>query len=741
MASSIYTVHTIFRALDKMTQPMAKMTASTKAFSKANKNSMSSIEKMGVALDNYTKQLSSFSSFSKDAASKIGLVFATTALGMTAVLKQSATVESAIVSMTGKLDGFRWKGEGMVKNLERFAVDNPLTINPVLQGANNLMAQGVSENDLMKTMEQLGNLAQGNDDAFESIVRGYGRIFAEDRITREHLDRFITHNVGIYDALAKTLNMNQNELSKHMERGNLGRDDLMRAVEEMTGENGMYYRSMQKHMNTLNGATQQFKGSGSMAMRSVGDTFNPFAKQLVKGGTEYFQELSLAFDRLNGKTYEYNNVIYDTLEKATAAAGNNYTDEDIKVHRTDAFKQMWEAMQRVKEAFSGLLPDINGIMDRLADGTSLFYVFCEALEAVGKGLKTAKWWLELFSEMITSFSSESRKGFFTFFAKIIAFGVVAAPVFVALIGFLGNFLIQIIRLKAAFPKILTTIRSIGTPILSFFKSMIAPILTAFRNLLSSIIRVCIKPFALKILAAFGKISGAKGLVAGVMLRINLLLDTIKNLGKVVASLAKMAKSKLLSLLPKVGQFLLKFLIKPLVFVIAVLAVVVTVIALLARNCDWAKRAVDWMQDKLKKFADWLRSKNNPICDAFAWVVDSISRMIKVFSQGSLKTILITALSILIEAVFGILQKAMTWLAGLVGDLFGLGDVLLGFSDALGAVSGKIKKYAEDSLAEDIVKAEARKNNVNVENNVTVNNSQGINSTVEAYTLEAQPVGF
>ncbi len=302
MASNMYMVHTVFRLTDKMSQPLKKMTSHT---SKVQKSFNNMFDRISNSFNQVGKAFQSVGSFSQEVASKAALASVAIA-GMGAVaLKQSALVESAIVSMTGKLGGARHEAIDLVKGLEKFAVNNPLTINPVLQGANNLMAQGVQESDLMRTLGQLGDLAQGNDEAFESIVRGYGRIYAENRITREHLDRFITHNVGIYDALAKTLNMNQTELAKHMERGNLGRDDLVAAIEQMTGESGIYYRSMEKHMNTLGGATQKFKGMGSLVMRGVGDTGNIFARLAMNSGSDYLEGISDIFDKINEKVFTY----------------------------------------------------------------------------------------------------------------------------------------------------------------------------------------------------------------------------------------------------------------------------------------------------------------------------------------------------------------------------------------------------------------------------------------------------
>lgn len=692
MASTMYAVHTTFRMIDKFSQPMSKLTAST--------------QKFNGTLNQVSANINQIHKYVNDVASKFTLAFATVGLVTTAVLKQSAIVESAIVSMTGKLGGMRHKAISMVKDLETFAVNNPLTIEPVITGANILMAQGVAQSDLMKTIEQLGNLAQGSDEAFESMTRGYARIFAEDRITREHLDRFTTHGLGMYEALAKTLNMTQTELSKEMERGNIGRDALIQAVENMTGENGMYYRSMEKHMNTLSGATQQFKGTGSVAMRAIGDTFSAFTMKSLQGGTGYLKGLTDVFDEINKKRYKYNGKEYEDLGEAQEAWRNDkhpfQKTNFIEELNTEAFTNIWNALQKIKKAFEGLLPDTSQIIARLEDGSSWFFYFCDVIVAVINTLKAIKWVLEKIIPVIMFIT----RPFLNLSGVLVTFGLIIAPIIAKVISFSQAFLqfaqfispALLTRLKIAFANFALNIMIFFTERLPLaFKSFGSRIGSFFARTIPNLF----KRLSSRIGGIFAKTAVFKGLLA--------------ILGKALG---------LVGLIQMATEFLY-------------------------RNVTIYKQYIDGLISGISRAAEWLLSTNNPIFKAWSSLFENIAFFIFAFANGSLKMLLLVIVRMIVDGILFIPKLVSEGLA-MMFEEFGapqwLTDKVRGLNDALNKPSEALRNIITDemnkiktsyqSLKEATtagVESEVENNvaaNLTAQAKIIINNSERIESEVD-----------
>ena len=261
------------------------------------------------------------------------------------------------------------------------AENSPLTAEPLVNSANILLSYGVQKDDIMDTLKRLGDLSKGKDDVLESLVMGYSRIIAEDRVTREHLDRFIFKGqVPIYDALAKSMNIDKKQLAKEMEAGNVKADNLIAAVHLLTDQGGQFYDAMNKLNDTLEGQTQQFLEKLDRVFGVFGGVFAPFFKESLKNvinpmlsETRGILEKYLVPDKSRIK-YEY----------------DKETNTKTKIiYDTDTTVNIWKALKKVLDALIPDLKFIRQVMENLKNGTSLFYVFVDVLVAFINGLKMA----------------------------------------------------------------------------------------------------------------------------------------------------------------------------------------------------------------------------------------------------------------------------------------------------------------------------------------------------------------
>ena len=363
VSSNIFNVAVVLTFIDKFTRPMTRMTSG-----------MGKLQQQLYYADRYMQ----------DAFVKGTIA----AVGMTAAINKMVDaykwLETASVNMTTALKGDIEAADELIEKIRNMAENSPLTAEPLVNSANILLSYGVEKDDIMDTLKRLGDLAKGKDDVLESLVMGYSRIIAEDRVTREHLDRFIFKGqIPIYDALAKSMNLTKEQLAKEMEAGNVRAENIINAVHLLTDQGGQFYDAMNKLNDTLEGQTQQFLEKLDRVFGAFGGVFAPFFKEALK-------------TVINPMLTDTRKIIEGYLSPTKIDYVNGKTNKGVKTNEvtkvvwdSETTVNIWTALKKVLDALKPDLEFLKQVMENLKNGTSLFYVFVDILVSFINGLKTA----------------------------------------------------------------------------------------------------------------------------------------------------------------------------------------------------------------------------------------------------------------------------------------------------------------------------------------------------------------
>ena len=363
VSSNIFNVAVVLSFIDKFTRPMTRMTSG-----------MGKLQQQLYYADRYMQD-----------AFVNGTI---AAVGMTAAINKMVDaykwLETASVNMTTALKGDIEAADELIEKIRNMAENSPLTAEPLVNSANILLSYGVEKDDIMDTLKRLGDLAKGKDDVLESLVMGYSRIIAEDRVTREHLDRFIFKGqIPIYDALAKSMNLTKEQLAKEMEAGNVRAENIINAVHLLTDQGGQFYDAMNKLNDTLEGQTQQFLEKLDRVFGAFGGVFAPFFKEALK-------------TVINPMLTDTRKIIEGYLSPTKIDYVNGKTNKGLKTNEvtkvvwdSETTVNIWTALKKVLDALKPDLKFLKQVMENLKNGTSLFYVFVDILVSFINGLKTA----------------------------------------------------------------------------------------------------------------------------------------------------------------------------------------------------------------------------------------------------------------------------------------------------------------------------------------------------------------
>lgn len=195
------------------------------------------------------------------------------------------------------------KANALLDSLTNFASKTPFEISGLVEASEQLLAFGVSVDDLEKRLTQLGNLSRGQQDIFERIINAYGKMQAKGKVSLEELNILTEAGVPILKELANVLNTDNANLFTLISNGAVSVNEVNKAFENMTSEGGQFYGLMEKQSETLNGMLSNLGDFASNLGRSLGQE----AFEEVKGA---LGDLLDELDRME-KTGELQEIIED----------------------------------------------------------------------------------------------------------------------------------------------------------------------------------------------------------------------------------------------------------------------------------------------------------------------------------------------------------------------------------------------------------------------------------------------
>lgn len=185
-------------------------------------------------------------------------------IGSNAEFEQSLT---AFEVMLGSAE----KADRMMEQLTDFAAVTPLKLDDVKEGTQLLLSYGVAEEDVMKRLQQLGDVSQGNAEKFGRVALAYGQMVAKQKVTGEELRQMTEAGVPLMNGLAESMGVTTAELSKMIEKGNVGIPELNKALESMTSEGGKFFGMMDKQSKTMEGLWSTLTDNAEIFAREVGE--------------------------------------------------------------------------------------------------------------------------------------------------------------------------------------------------------------------------------------------------------------------------------------------------------------------------------------------------------------------------------------------------------------------------------------------------------------------------------------
>lgn len=211
-------------------------------------------------------------------------------------VKYTAGIEQLQTSfevMTGSAE----KAAEVIERLRRMGAETPFETADLASTTQLLMQYGFTADDALEKMRMLGDVAQGNKEALNSIALGYAQMMSAQKVNLQDIKQMINGGFNPLQEIAERTGESMGSLYERISKGTMSVDEITASLRAATSEGGKFFGSMDKQSQTLNGKLSTLKDNADQLIGSLTEGMsNELRDSLLPLANNMISELQAAFD-------------------------------------------------------------------------------------------------------------------------------------------------------------------------------------------------------------------------------------------------------------------------------------------------------------------------------------------------------------------------------------------------------------------------------------------------------------
>jgi tape measure domain-containing protein len=200
--------------------------------------------------------------------------------GLGAITSLGAQAEKTSVAFRVLVGDERKAGE-LLQQINGFAAATPFSKLDLEGAAQMLLNFGVSSNDVMQRLQQLGDISMGDSQKLNSLALVFGQVSAAGKMSGQDLMQFINAGFNPLKELQAMTGKSYQDLQDMMSKGKIGVDAVASALKHATQEGGMFHGMMDEQSKTVSGKWSTAIGLIQQRAVEVYDKLQPFILQAI----------------------------------------------------------------------------------------------------------------------------------------------------------------------------------------------------------------------------------------------------------------------------------------------------------------------------------------------------------------------------------------------------------------------------------------------------------------------------
>ena len=144
-------------------------------------------------------------------------------------------------------------------------------------GLQSLVTYGLQAEEAADALKRIGDVAQGDSEAFNSMAQNLGQVFATGKASAMDLKQFANRGFDVVGELARIEGKSREEI----EKAGVGYKEVKKALDSLTSAGGKYEGMLEKQKNTLGGVLKRIEAFKVGVAENIGHAINEPLKELL----------------------------------------------------------------------------------------------------------------------------------------------------------------------------------------------------------------------------------------------------------------------------------------------------------------------------------------------------------------------------------------------------------------------------------------------------------------------------
>jgi tape measure domain-containing protein len=240
----------------------------------------------------------------------------------------------------------------ILQDIQDLAVKTPFKTSELQDSARILSAYGFSANELVPTLERLGNVVSGTNIPIQQLSLVFGQVKAAGRLMGQDLLQLVNAGFNPLQIIAQRTGESMLSLRKRMEQGRISFEEINAAFITATESGGIFNNLSDKLGLTFEGRVNALVERSEIFKRKLGENLLPTATAVVEG----LIKLGVALKDVGGFIKE-NSGIFIALSGSVLSVLLNTQKYTLSLLKFKALRQV----VNVQEAYANTLAKINAV--------------------------------------------------------------------------------------------------------------------------------------------------------------------------------------------------------------------------------------------------------------------------------------------------------------------------------------------------------------------------------------------
>lgn len=187
----------------------------------------------------------------------------------------------------------------LLKQLADLAVKTPFELKDLEEGAKRLMAYGTASANIVPQLTMIGTAASLTGVPVNQLANAFGQVQVKGKLMGGEVLQFFNAGIPITRLLAESMGKTTGEISKLIETGKIGFNDLNKVMMENYGVASKNGKLMEEQSQTFLGRVSNLKDSWDQFLRTQGNQLLVWGKLFVDKAVEIVNWLRADAEGLN----------------------------------------------------------------------------------------------------------------------------------------------------------------------------------------------------------------------------------------------------------------------------------------------------------------------------------------------------------------------------------------------------------------------------------------------------------